>query len=115
MTWPATQPALPRAAVKSDDGLLIRCCERSWLPDGLIPYGMRQLMRHRLRDEGVTRGEQRSQRLNCLIDELRASRSQSTRRPPMPNTTKCRPRSFMHIWERILNIRAACTRAGAKL
>ncbi|QQC66559.1 SAM-dependent methyltransferase [Paraburkholderia ginsengisoli] len=59
--------------VKSADGWLIRGCERGWLPDRAIRFGMRQLLRQRLRDEALDDGEQRSQRLNRLLDDLRAS------------------------------------------
>jgi cyclopropane-fatty-acyl-phospholipid synthase len=61
------------ASANSDDGWLIRCCERGWLPDALIRFGMRRLMAQRLRDEGIGDGELRAQRLNRLLDELRAS------------------------------------------
>jgi len=72
MTMSTTEHALPLGA-GPDDGLLIRCCERGWLPDPLIRLGMRQLMRRRLRDEGAGHGELRAQRLGSLLDDLRAS------------------------------------------
>ena len=72
MTSPTTDLPLPADTVP-DDGLLIRCCERGWLPDAVVRAGMRQLMRQRLRDEGGADGELRSRRLNSLLDELRAS------------------------------------------
>ena len=66
--------ALPPAArAGSGDGWLIESCERGRLPDVMIRFGMRQLMRQRLRDEAANDGELRSQRLNRLLDELRAS------------------------------------------
>ena len=64
---PASAPAAP------DDGWLIRCCERRWLPDPLIRLGMRQLMGQRLRDEAINDGELRARRLNRLLDDLRTS------------------------------------------
>ncbi|MGF6773470.1 cyclopropane-fatty-acyl-phospholipid synthase [Paraburkholderia sp. GAS199] len=66
-TLPPSTPAEP------GDGWLIRSCERGLLPDGVIRFGMRQLMRQRLRDEAIGDGELRSRRLNRLLDELRAS------------------------------------------
>ena len=66
-TLPTPTPSSP------DDGWLIRCCERGWLPDALIRLGMRRLMRQRLGDEGLDDGERRAQRLNRLLDDLRAS------------------------------------------
>src|ERR1700722_17318747 len=56
-----------------DDGWLIRCCERGWLPDTLVRFGMRALMRQRLRAEHVDDGEMSAKALNRLLDELRAS------------------------------------------
>ena len=43
-TMPPSSPAEP------GEGWLIQSCERGWLPDSLIRFGMRQLMRQRLRD-----------------------------------------------------------------
>jgi cyclopropane-fatty-acyl-phospholipid synthase len=63
----------PPASRSGDASWLIRGCERGWLPDALIRFGMRQLMRERLRDEALDDGELRSQRLNRLLDDLRAS------------------------------------------
>jgi len=63
----------PPSPAEARDGWLIKCCERGWLPDGLIRCGMRQLMRRRLRDEAIDNGELRAQRLNRLLDHLRAS------------------------------------------
>jgi cyclopropane-fatty-acyl-phospholipid synthase len=63
----------PPAPADSTDGWLIRGCERGWLPDSVIRFGMRQLLRQRLRDEALDDGELRSQRLNRLLDDLRAS------------------------------------------
>lgn len=75
MSVSTTDHRLPSSSppAASDDGWLIRSCERGWLPDGLIRVGMRQLMRQRLRDEALDDGELRSQRLNRLLDDLRAS------------------------------------------
>lgn len=55
------------------DGWLIECCERGWLPDALIRFGMRSLMRQRLRDEGAGDPESVTLRLMQLVDELHAS------------------------------------------
>lgn len=52
---------------------LIDLCERGVLPDRLVRLGMRQLMRQRLRDEGLADGERRGARLKRLLDELRHS------------------------------------------
>ncbi|MDE1180212.1 cyclopropane-fatty-acyl-phospholipid synthase family protein [Paraburkholderia sp.] len=57
----------------SGDGRVIDLCERGWLPDALVRFGMRRLMVERLRDEALDDGEARSQRLNLLLDDLRAS------------------------------------------
>jgi cyclopropane-fatty-acyl-phospholipid synthase len=76
MSLSSTNPSmLPPASTsaESDDGWLIRSCEHGWLPDCLIRFGMRQLMRRRLRDEAADDGEWRAPRLNRLLDELRAS------------------------------------------
>ena len=70
-TFDRTLP--PPASTTPDDGWLIRCCERGWLPDMLIRLGMRQLMGHRLRDEAIHDGELRARRLNHLLDDLRSS------------------------------------------
>jgi cyclopropane-fatty-acyl-phospholipid synthase len=63
----------PSAPAERGDGWLIRRCERGWLPDRLIRFGMLQLLRQRLRDEALDNGEVRAQRLNRLLDDLRAS------------------------------------------
>jgi cyclopropane-fatty-acyl-phospholipid synthase len=74
MSVPTMDPTLPPPLpASSDDGWLIRCCERGFVPDALIRFGMRRLMRQRLRDEGADDGEARSAHLNQLLDELRAS------------------------------------------
>ena len=71
MSAPQTERTRPPST--SVGSWRIQCCERGWLPDRLIRFGMRQLMRQRLRDEAIHDGERRSQRLNRLLDELRAS------------------------------------------
>lgn len=63
----------PTTPARSGDNWLIRCCERGWLPDVLVRLGMRRLMAQRLRIEGIHDGKLRAQRLNRLLDELRAS------------------------------------------
>jgi cyclopropane-fatty-acyl-phospholipid synthase len=75
MSLSTTESTLPPSSPQAgaEDGWLIQRCERGWLPDSLIRLGMRQLMRQRLRDEALDDGELRSQRLNRLLDELRAS------------------------------------------
>jgi cyclopropane-fatty-acyl-phospholipid synthase len=75
MSASTTERTLPPAPANTsgDDGWLIRSCERGWLPDAPIRFGMRKLIRQRLRDEAIGDGELRSQRLNRLLDELRAS------------------------------------------
>ena len=73
MTALSTPTIPPRAAAEPSDGWLIQCCERGWLPDGLVCAGMRALMRQRLRDEGIHDGELRSRRFNALLDELQSS------------------------------------------
>jgi cyclopropane-fatty-acyl-phospholipid synthase len=67
-TLPPSTPAVP-----VDDGWLIRCCERGWVPDGVIRLGMRRLMLQRLRDEALNDNATRSERLNRLLDDLRES------------------------------------------
>ncbi len=52
---------------------VIDLCERGLLPDALTRYGMRQLMRQRLIDEGSQDAEAASTRRQALFDELRAS------------------------------------------
>lgn len=52
---------------------VIDLCERGRVPDALARVGMRRLMQRRLIDEASDNGELRSQRLNRLLDELRAS------------------------------------------
>ncbi len=52
---------------------LIDLCERGYIPDGLSRLGMRQLMKQRLVDEASGDGEQRSQRFNRFLAELRSS------------------------------------------
>jgi cyclopropane-fatty-acyl-phospholipid synthase len=56
-----------------DDGWLIRCCERGWLPDTVVRFGMRALMRQRLRAEHVDDAELSTHAVNRLLDELRVS------------------------------------------
>ncbi len=73
MTALSTPTLPPQAAADASDGWLIQCCERGWLPDGLVRAGMRALMRQRLRDEGLNDGELRSRRFNALLDELHGS------------------------------------------
>jgi cyclopropane-fatty-acyl-phospholipid synthase len=63
----------PTTPTGHDDGWLIRCCEHGWVPDGVIRIGMRRLMLQRLREESLNDNEIRSQRLNRLLDDLRAS------------------------------------------
>jgi cyclopropane-fatty-acyl-phospholipid synthase len=52
---------------------LIHACERGWIPDRVIRFGMRRLMRQRLIEEGALDGELRSRRFNALHEELCAS------------------------------------------
>ncbi|SEE97774.1 cyclopropane-fatty-acyl-phospholipid synthase [Burkholderia sp. WP9] len=73
MSLSTTGHTLPPSPAEPGDGWLIQSCERGWLPDGVIRFGMRQLMRQRLRDEAHNNGEVRAQRLNRLLDDLRAS------------------------------------------
>jgi cyclopropane-fatty-acyl-phospholipid synthase len=56
-----------------DDSLLIRACERSWLPDLLVRAGMRALIRQRLSDEHADDAAQQALAFDALVDELRAS------------------------------------------
>jgi cyclopropane-fatty-acyl-phospholipid synthase len=51
----------------------IALCEHGYIPDVLTRLGMRQLMRQRLRDEGSSDGELRSQRYHRFVEQLRAS------------------------------------------
>ncbi len=48
-------------------------CERGLIPDVVARYGMRVLIKQRLRDEAIADGELRSRRFNKLLDGLRAS------------------------------------------
>ena len=41
MTALSTPTLPPQAAADASDGWLIQCCERGWLPDGLVRAGMR--------------------------------------------------------------------------
>jgi len=52
---------------------LIDLCEQGYVPDALSRLGMRQLMKQRLVDEAAGDGEQRSQRFNQFLAELRNS------------------------------------------
>jgi cyclopropane-fatty-acyl-phospholipid synthase len=70
---PAVMPQQPQKKQAPADGWLIDWCERGRLPDAIVRFGMRRLMKQRLRDEGAGNEETRSKRLNRLIDELRAS------------------------------------------
>jgi cyclopropane-fatty-acyl-phospholipid synthase len=63
----------PRAEPTAEDHWIIRCCERGWLPDGLVRAGMRRLMRRRLSDESAGDVERRAEALDHLLRELRAS------------------------------------------
>jgi len=72
MTVTTTQPS-PARMPALDDGWLIRCCERGWLPGPLIRAGMRALIRQRLRDEHVNDAERCATALEALLHELHAS------------------------------------------
>ncbi|MBN3759394.1 cyclopropane-fatty-acyl-phospholipid synthase family protein [Burkholderia sp. Ac-20365] len=72
MTFTATQSSIDHAKHAGEDWL-IHACEHGWLPDRLIRFGMRRVMRQRLIEEGALDHELHSQRFNALIDELRAS------------------------------------------
>ncbi|AOY99676.1 cyclopropane-fatty-acyl-phospholipid synthase (plasmid) [Cupriavidus sp. USMAHM13] len=61
----------PRVAPEPGEHWLVKASERGWLPDWLIRFGMRQLMRQRLIEEGQDDGEFRSDRTRRLLDELR--------------------------------------------
>ena len=73
MSVSTTETMRSREPETVDDGWLIRCCERGWLPDTLVRFGMRALMRQRLRAEHVDDGTLSAKALNGLLDELRAS------------------------------------------
>ncbi|MEK6806861.1 MAG: cyclopropane-fatty-acyl-phospholipid synthase family protein [Pseudomonadota bacterium] len=51
----------------------IDLCERGLIPDALTRYGMRQLIKQRLVDEGGLDGELRSKRFSQLLADLRAA------------------------------------------
>jgi cyclopropane-fatty-acyl-phospholipid synthase len=68
-----SQTAMQQSKEASAKGWLIERCERGRVPDALIRYGMRLLIRRRLRHEQARDGEGRSRRFNRLVDELRAS------------------------------------------
>jgi cyclopropane-fatty-acyl-phospholipid synthase len=68
-----SQAAMPRQQEAPAEGWLIDWCERGRIPDAFVRFGMRRLMKQRLRDEGLDDGEARSKRFNRLVDELRAS------------------------------------------
>ncbi|ALP64485.1 SAM-dependent methyltransferase [Paraburkholderia caribensis] len=72
MTFTATQPSTDKPLFAREDWL-IHACERGWVPDRVIRFGMRRLMRQRLVEEGASDGELRSQRFNALLDGLRTS------------------------------------------
>lgn len=72
MTFTATQPSMDKPLLAREDWL-IHACERGWLPDRVIRFGMRRLMRQRLIEEGALDGELRSRRFNAQLDELCAS------------------------------------------
>lgn len=77
MTVTAQPPSRSASAAPAssdyDASFAIRCCERGWLPDWLIRIGMRTLMRQRLADEHAHDGARRTETLEALIAELRAS------------------------------------------
>lgn len=75
MTEITTQPQSSDAASVREprEHWLIRCAENGWVPDRLLRAGMRALIRRRLEDEAVHDVERRSQRIDALLDELRAS------------------------------------------
>jgi cyclopropane-fatty-acyl-phospholipid synthase len=74
LTSPGVMPQRTGQKQKApSDGVLIDLCERGRLPDSLVRFGMRQLMRKRLKDEEIGNEEARSRRFNRLVDELRAS------------------------------------------
>jgi cyclopropane-fatty-acyl-phospholipid synthase len=54
--------------------LAIEICERGWLPDPLLRFGIRRLLTTRLRNETVGEVEQQFERYHRRLDELRSSR-----------------------------------------
>jgi cyclopropane-fatty-acyl-phospholipid synthase len=68
-----SQAAMPQEQEAPADGWLINWCESGRIPDALVRFGVRRLMKQRLRDENLDDGEARSKRFNRLVDELRAS------------------------------------------
>jgi cyclopropane-fatty-acyl-phospholipid synthase len=54
--------------------LAIELCERGWLPDPLMRFGIRRLLATRLRNETVGETEQQFERYHRRLDELRQSR-----------------------------------------
>ncbi len=54
--------------------LAIELCERGWLPDPIMRFGIRRLLATRLRNETVGETEQQFERYHRRLDELRHSR-----------------------------------------
>ena len=54
--------------------LAIELCERGWLPDPIMRFGIRRLLATRLRNETVGETEQQFERYHRRLDELRQSR-----------------------------------------
>jgi cyclopropane-fatty-acyl-phospholipid synthase len=68
-----SQTVLPQRKEAPAEAWLIDRCERGGVPDALVRFGMRLLIRRRMRIEQVRDGEARSKRFNRLVDELRTS------------------------------------------
>lgn len=54
--------------------LAIEICERGWLPDPLMRFGIRRLLANRLHNETAGEAEQQFERYHRRLDELRRSR-----------------------------------------
>jgi hypothetical protein len=81
----------PRRA--APDGWLIDWCERGRIPDALVRFAMRQLLKSRLVDESAGDGEARSaSSTNCA-----RARSRSKRMPRTRSITSSRRRFFTRI------------------
>jgi cyclopropane-fatty-acyl-phospholipid synthase len=70
---PAVMPQQPQQEQPPANGWLIDWCESGRVPDALVRWGIRRLIKQRLRDEYIDDGEARSKRFNRFVDELRAS------------------------------------------
>ena len=68
----AIAPTVDRPAPPSE-GILVRLCERGWIPDALVRFGIRRLCAARLRDEQAGGIEAVAERQRLRIAGLHGS------------------------------------------